>query len=243
MINGENDVLERTVEENARFVDAFYVLDGTSPHEESKATCLGHSKCAAYTRDCDLDGTYPTKPVDGYRQFIYEQAVADYGVDNWFLLLHGDEVWTEDPLSHIDGRHDGYIFRLPFYFPRAGETWDYEWHPLDQLQWYLGPGFPEFRMFKGSPDVRFDKSQHWNVTPQGLKSLGMMESPIKHYLYRSPAHQRARASQHERSGFDPDNYRHILERDEVYWSDEKISKVLNDPTGYYTYCRRDRVLA
>ncbi len=240
MINGENDILERTLEINGQYVDYFYVLDGTVPHDISESICRAHPKCAGYTRDQDIPGEYGWAPKDGWRQLLYEQAVAEHGFDNWFLLLHGDEVWTANPRNYTYSGADGFIFLLPFYFPREGEVWDYMWHPIDQLQWSLGPGFPEFRMFRGSPDVFFYKSQHFNVTPQGIKSIHRMPFPINHYLYRSPESQRARARQHVLSGFDPDNYKHITERDEVYWSDEKIGKVLADPAGYFTDLRRDR---
>ncbi len=239
MVNGENDVLEETLAANAELVDAFYVLDGTVPNTVSERICLAHPKCAGYTRDQDLPASYPRNPVDGYRQHLYEQAVADHGFDNWFLLLHGDEVWTQDPRDHLIDGADGYMFLLPFFFPRAGETWDYTWPALDQLQWSLGPGFPEFRMFRGGPGVRFDKSQHFNVTPAGLTSMGAMPFPINHYLYRSPMSQRARAAQHVANGFDPDNYRHITDGDHVYWTDAMIEQRLNDPTGYFTELRRE----
>ncbi len=77
-------------------------------------------------------------------------------------------------------------------------------------------------MFHGDPTVRFLESQHFNVTPTGLRSIGWCENPIRHYLYRSPEAQRARALQHLNSGFDPDNYRHILNGDAVYWTDAMI---------------------
>ncbi len=221
MISGEDDVLEQTLDANCEFVDWFYALDGTVPNKISRRICEAHPKCADYITDADLPRPrFPDRPVDGYRQALYELAVADHGFDNWFLLLHGDEVWTA--LPELDGEHDGFSFPLPFYFPRAGEQWDYTVAPLVQLHWHLGPGYPEFRMFHGAPEVRFLESQHFNVTPTGLQNIGWCEKPIRHYLYRSPEAQRQRALQHLNSGFDPDNYRHILNGDAVYWTDAMI---------------------
>lgn len=239
MINGENDILEDTLTRNGEFVDAFYVLDGTVPNTVSESICWRHPKCAGYTHDSQMDReAYGTKPRDGWRQHLYEQAVQDHGVDNWFLLLHGDEVWTDDPRNHLTPDVDGYMFLLPFFFPRAGELWDYSWPALEQLQWSLGPGYPEFRMFRGNTDVRFDKRQHSNVTPQGLLRMGAMPFPINHYLYRSPMSQRERAATHLETGFDPDNYRHILDGDHVYWTDAMIQKCLDEPSPYWTELRR-----
>lgn len=222
MVAGEDDVLERTLAANCEFVDVFYALDGTQPNDVSRRICERHPKCAGYSTDQDLPRPrFPDRPVDGYRQAIYEWAVDDHGFENWFLLLHGDEVWTG--LPDLDTVNDGWSFPLPFYFPREGEPWDYTVHPLDQLRWHLGPGYPEFRMFFGGPRVRWLESQHFNVTPTGLTSLGWCDKPICHYLYRSPAVQQQRALQHSQSGFDPENYRHILDG-ETYWTDEMIER-------------------
>ncbi len=233
-INAEDDILERTLEHNAQFVDAFYVLDGTAPTGVSETICLANPKCAGYTCDWDLPAEYGTQPRDGWRQHLYQQAITDHGFDNWFLLLHGDEVWTQDPREHV-GVASGYIYRLPFYFPRAGETWDYMWHPIDQLQWRLGPGWPEFRMFRGSPEVGYDPLQHFNVTPDGIRSFANVAAPILHYPYRSPHAQRGRAKQ----TWDPDNYRHVIEGDEVYWTDERINYCLARPEGHFRVCERE----
>ncbi len=218
MVSHENDVLERTLAANCEFVDCFYVLDGTVPHGESEAICKTNSKCAGYQRDQDLP--YDGHPRDGWRQALYEQAAAEHGRDNWFLLLHGDEVWTGLPgaaMAHCDG----FTFRLPFYFPREGEPWDYRVHPLDQLRWSLGPGSTELRMFRGGENVNFDPQQHFNVTPSGLQRMGACVSPIRHYLYRSPDCQQERLERHLVSGFDPDNYRHVA-TEGAYWSEDRI---------------------
>lgn len=224
MINGENDILERVLASHEQVADVFYVLDGTVPNDTSRALCERSPKCGGYITDAELPRPpYPDKPVCGYRQALYEMACADHGPDNWFLILHGDEVWTEHPGTIVNGA-DGYWFLLPFYFPRSGEDWDYDVHPLDQLRWNLRPGYPEFRMFKGGTHVRYSCTQSFNTRPAGITGDGHVAAPIKHYLYRSPDAQRARARQHQATGFDPDNYQHIIDHDAVYWTDEMIAR-------------------
>lgn len=223
MINGENDILERTLAANCEFVDCFYALDGTVPGGTSRAICRAHPKFRGYTHDRIMATRkgYGPIPRDGWRQFLYEQASAAYGRDNWFLLLHGDEVWTGLPDNMDD--HDGFMFSLPVYFPRAGEPWDNTVHPLDQLRWHLGPGYREFRMFKGGDHVNYEPQQHFNVTPAGIARIGGCDKPIRHYPYRAPKVQRERAARHEQTRFDPENYRHITDGDAVYWDDQQIS--------------------
>ena len=230
MINEENDILERALAHNAPLVDCFYVLDGISNHTRTW-TIIREYGCVGYYLDSNMPRPpYPRQPTDGYRQFLLEEAYEDWGHDNWFVLMHGDEVWTADPRSIVEGRdNDGWVFRLPFFVPLAEDGWDDTVHPLDQLHCSIGPGWPELRMFKGGPNVRYNPAQHFNVTPSGLGSIGYADAEILHYPYRSPAVQRARAAMHLKSGFDPDNYRHILDRDEVLWTPEMIAQRMRRP--------------
>lgn len=222
MIADEDDVLERTLNHNAKFVDKFYVLDGSVDQSRSALICCSHPKFGGYLSDDMLPKPpYPKKPVDGYRQALLDRAYDEHGYDHWFLLLHGDEMWTG--LPSMPG-YDGFIFPLPFYFPREGEPWDDERHPLDQLHWNLSPGWPEFRLFRGGSNVFFDPEQHFNVTPLGLSRITHCPLPIKHYPYRAPRVQRYRAERHRLTGFDPDNYEHIRGEKGVYWTDAMIER-------------------
>lgn len=216
MVCHEDDILPETLQRHTEFVDAFYVLDGTVPNRRSKKLCESFSECARYTRDRELTG-----PVrDGSRGLLYQQAVSDFGHDNWFCLLHADEVWTFYPwhLTREYPAADGFIFNLPCYFPREGEPYDTARPALEQLLWHLEPGWPEFRMFKGAPNVRYDPGQHFDVMPKGLTNVIRTDWAIRHYPYRSPESQMKRAV----NGFDPDNYKHVVEGN-VYWSDEMIA--------------------
>jgi len=227
MINHENDILADVLATHCEIVDAFYVLDGTVPNATSREICESFDKCAGYATDSELPRPpYPFGTTCGYRKFPHKMAVADHGPNNWFLELHGDEIWTFDP-RQVVAEHptaEGFVFPLPFYFPREGQDWDDERSPLDQLTWNLSPGWPEFRMFRGAPGVEFVESQHFNTRPTGISQVGWIDLPIKHYPYRSPKVQRERAAIHNRTGFDPDNYSHISNGDAVFWSDRRIAK-------------------
>lgn len=223
LVNGENDVLAATLKTHERILDVFYALDGTVPAHTSYAIIRGSEKCVAYFTDAELPRPpYTPDARDGYRQFLLEQAVADHGPENVFLLLHGDEIWQTHP-SRILEEHpdaDGFGFRLPCLIPRERDGWDDTAHPFDQLRWMLGPGWPEFRMFRGNPDVRFDPEQHFNVTPSGLRNTVMTGHTILHFPYRSPQSQAARAA----VTFDPDNY-----RETGLWDDDRIARARCHP--------------
>ena len=225
LVADENDILERVLDTHIEIVDCFYVLDGTIPNTKSRHLCRSLDQCAGYWTDDELPRPpYPDGTVCGYRGFIYDKAVEFYGHDHWFLELHGDEIWTVHPDQVIaeNPSADGFIFPLPFYFPRADEPWDDKVHPLDQLHWHMTPGWPEFRLFRGNPNVHFSPTQHFNTQPSGLTNVVQVTHPIRHYPYRSPKAQRQKAELHTKTGFDPANYTHIVERDEVFWTDAMI---------------------
>ena len=181
LVADENDILERVLAANLKFVDVFYVLDGTVPNRQSKRTCAHAAKCRGYWTDAELPRPpYPEGTVCGYRGFIYDKAVEDHGYDHWFVELHGDEIWTVHPNQVIEENPsaDGFIFPLPFYFPRADEPWDDKVHPLDQLHWHMTPGWPEFRLFRGNPNVHFSPTQHFNTQPSGLTNVVQVGHPL-----------------------------------------------------------------
>lgn len=225
MVAEENDILERVLATHETIADVLYILDGTTPNRKSKSILTNSPMLGGYWTDADLPRPpYPEGTTCGYRGFIYDQAVEEHGYDHWFLELHGDEVWTFHPAEVIDeyAHADGFIFRLPFYFPR--EKWKPNVHPLDQLHWHYRPGWPEFRMFKGGPDVRFDPNQHFNTQPSGLNNIVWDHTHrINHYPYRSPKQQKLRADHHAIHGLDPANYAHAAAGD-FYWTDEMVEQ-------------------
>ena len=223
MVNEENDILQRTLAHNAEFVDCFYALDGTIPEWTSRDIVAGHEKCARYWHENDLPEWIEPDVCDGTRGWLHDNAVSDHGPDNWFLLLHGDELWTQDPREitrRINRQRVAVVYNLPFFIPRDGEPWDYDTHPIDQLHWQLGPGWPEVRMFRGAPGVRYRPDQHFNVTPDGIELMWYADAPILHYPYRSPEQQAKRAQ----VTFDPDNYKRV-----GYWTDDMIREQMSRP--------------
>jgi len=232
LVNEEDDILAETLPHHEQIVDVFYALDGTADNTYSRATLEASAKCGGYSRDADLPRPpYPDRACCGYRKWIHEQAVADHGPDNWFVLLHADEVWTTTPQAVAEQHpHAGAVcFRLPFYVPYAGEPWDDTKTAVEQLRWRLGPGWPEWRMFRGSEGVEYRPDQYMNTLPSFYRGWGVKtDCEIRHYPYRSPASQTVRAA----TTFDPDNYAHVLEG-AVYWTDDMIAAYQAKPDGHF----------
>lgn len=225
LIRDENDILADILDLNSQWVDCFYALDGSEDWQTARGICTASGKCAGYWRD--IECPYPAPPVDGWRQFLYARATEDHGFDHWFLLLHGDELWINDPADAVvrvpDA--DGFEFRLPFAIPR---TWDYGRAAFDQLREFVFPGWPEFRLFLGSPGVYYHPEQHFNTRPQGLHEIVRMDDmPILHFPYRSPESQRLRRS--GASEWSPENYAGA-----DTWDDERISELFRS-SDHYSY--------
>lgn len=231
MVADENDILERTLEHNSQWFDAFYVLDGSTDTAESERVCRANPKCWGYRQDKDLPRPpYTERTLCGYRKFIHDMAVIDHGFGHWFMVLHADELWTQDPRDITrNTSFDGFVYRLPFFFPRDGEGWEYDIHPIDQLHWNLGPGWPEFRLFRGGPTVAYRPQQEFSACPTGIRKVAVADATISHYPYRSPEVQRSRAALHEVTQFDPDNYQHIVKEDRVFWTDDMIVAHMRKP--------------
>jgi hypothetical protein len=213
LINQEDDILDWALQHHAKMCDWIYVLDGTEPNTTSHALCQRYG-VAGYLTDAEVGGP----KVCGMRQHIHQMAVNAHGPDNWFLILHADERWPFDPrdvpVAYPD--YDGFGFRLPFYVPR--DPWD-DSRGVDQLHWRFEPGWPEFRMFHGSPNVAYDRMQYMNTQPSGLQHVAWLPWQIEHYPYRSRASQQARAA----ASFDPANYAHVSARDAVVWDDDMVA--------------------
>lgn len=169
----EDDILAETTAANSRWCDEIYVAD-------------------------------PEARTDGdARSPILEQAYADHGHDHWFLLAHADEVWVTDPRDSIAANPDadGITIRLRLAF--NDNPWDYEVSVLAQCRRYLVPGWPEFRLFRGGPEVHYASGQHFNVVPSGIsRRAADPAAVVNHYPFRSPESQLRRAG----DSWDPENY-------------------------------------
>lgn len=229
LVNQEDDILAEILERHEQIIDCFYALDGTPDNAYSRDVLSSSEKCAGYLTDDEIGGPI----VCGIRQVLHDLAVEEHGPDHCFLILHGDEIWQATP-EEIIADHpgaDGFVLRLPFYVPR--DEWDYNLTPFEQLVWSFRPGWPEFRMFLGGEGVRYDRGQYMNTQPGGLCSVVWTNHTIKHYPYRSPESQRARAT----AGLDPDNYRHAA-AGRFYWTDEMVAAAI---CNHHTHITRVEV--
>lgn len=220
MIRDEEDVLAETLRNHVRFCDAIFVLDG-SEGAAQRATERIVSSCPAvreYWRDGDLGLPLPLR--DGARQFLLERARDRFGRGNWYAILHGDELWGDDPRPYVSAMPadcDAMAVRLYHFFPHPSQraTWNYGTDDAsavaieDLAVWYMLPPIGEHRVFWDAGHADFDAARHSCTVPQGLRPW-QSECVVKQYNYRSPARAVTRARQRARDAWQRNHYQHLL---------------------------------
>ena len=200
IIRNENDILSEVLNEHLKYCDHIFILDGTDENPElSKSICTGCKNTTYYT-DNDLPSNYPRPIRDGCRQFLLDKIRNKFGFNNWIAILHGDELFVDDPRAIIK-KYDRYFEALTLdtllYFIHK-EQLPFKLDPSrsfqEQIYWYVGPGWPEARLFKNKKNSNYkDISQLGKVIPEGLNINYKTTFKIKHYTFRNPEQQSNRA--------------------------------------------------
>jgi glycosyltransferase involved in cell wall biosynthesis len=96
LTRNEEDVIAEVMDANQKYFDKILVLDGSS---DRTAEIVRSYDCVKYfLKDTEMLDKLPNhKFEDGARQFLLEKAQAMFPVEGWFTLLHGDEIWHDDP--------------------------------------------------------------------------------------------------------------------------------------------------
>ena len=216
LIKDEQDILKETLQNHIRFCHKIFVLDGTvGPGQiESQRICQSFAQVLEYHRDQDT-GIFPVR--DGVRQYLLERARRQLGIGRWYAVLHGDEIWGEDPRSLCLQGHDGLAVRLYHFFPHSSQqhTWDLEAPAEDRCRWYMRPGIPESRLFFDN-GRNFEVNRHSVTVPAGLK-VRQTELVVKSYNYRSPLQAHARAVARKDHRWQTNHYAHLLQGPQLFF--------------------------
>ena len=96
LTRNEEDVIAEVMDVNKRYFDRILVLDGSDDRTEE---IVRSYDCVKYfLKDSEIIDKLPNRKFeDGARQFLLEKAQEMFPVEGWFTLLHGDEIWHDDP--------------------------------------------------------------------------------------------------------------------------------------------------
>lgn len=217
----EEDVIEEVMEVNRKYFDVILVLDGSSDRTEE---IIRSYDCVKYfLKDNEIIDKLPNRKFeDGARQFLLEKAQEMYPIEGWFTLLHGDEIWHDDPNwvaeeAEKAGAEKVNWYVMNFFLHTSDKGRDLEAikSVQERVLWYC-PGFLEIRQFKNKPGIYYNLSQRNRVLPHGIGWRIYKYFPIyKHYPYRSVSQMLKKKQQNIRSGFSV-SYERITDYDSCF---------------------------
>jgi len=203
----EEDVIQEVMEVNKKYFDKILVLDGSSDGTEE---IIRSYDCVRYfLKDRDIIDKLPNRRFnDGARQFLLEKAQEMYPVEGWFTLLHGDEIFHDDPnrvAAEAEKARAERVNWYAMYFFLHSSDKGRDLEAIRSVQqrvlWYC-PGYLEIRQFRNKPGIYYELGQRHNVVPRGVGHSIYKHFPVyKHYLYRSVFQIMKKREQNVRSGF------------------------------------------
>jgi hypothetical protein len=207
LTHNEEDVIEEVMEVNKKYFDTILVLDGSDDKTEQ---IVRSYDCVKYfLKDKEILDKLPQhKFEDGARQFLLEKAQALYPVEGWFTLLHGDEIWHDDPgwvaqeaEKARAEKVNWYVMNFFLHSSDIGRELEAIKSVQQRVLWYC-PGYLEIRSFRNKAGIRYDLSQRHNVLPHGIGWQIYKHFPIyKHYPYRSVSQMMKKKEQNLATGF------------------------------------------
>jgi hypothetical protein len=216
----EEDVIAEVMDSHAKYFDKVLVLDGSSDRTEE---IVRSYNCVKYfLKDREIIDKLPKRKFeDGARQFLLEKAQAMFPVEGWFTLLHGDEIWHDDPnwvAAEAEKAHaqkvNWYVMNFFLHTSDKGRDLEAIKSVQDRVLWYC-PGYLEIRSFKNKKGLYYDLGQRNEVLPHGIGWQIYKHFPIyKHYPFRSVAQIMKKKKINQTTGFtgtydkfaDPNSY-------------------------------------
>jgi hypothetical protein len=158
MTCNEEDCIEEVMREHAKYFDAILVLDGSTDRTEEIIRSFPQVKY--FLKDKDILDKLPNRKFeDGARQFLLEKAQEMYGYEGWFTLLHGDEIFHDNPIemaerAEKEGAEKINWYAMNFFLHTSDREKDLEAikSVQERVTWYC-PGFLEIRSFREIPPL------------------------------------------------------------------------------------------
>jgi hypothetical protein len=142
----------------------------------------------------ERDFTIEHKTDHGLRRVVHREIVRRFGVDNWVMCCHADEFCYHDPRkTALKAAQEGYdsvgwfnVHFLPHpddltrwkelqLLPASERFPHYHWgHCGSDLPWI------EFRLYRNSTQIAWDRSTHGSTTPHGLERPAPFHPILRH---------------------------------------------------------------
>src|SRR3989339_325747 len=217
--NNEDDVIEEVMEANKKYFDKILVLDGSSDRTEE---IIRSYDCVKYfLKDREIIDQLPGKKFnDGARQFLLAKAQEMFPVEGWFTLLHGDEIWHDDPnwvAEEADKARaekvNWYVMNFFLHTSDRGRDLPAVKSVQERLRWYC-PGYLEIRSFRNKRGIHYELGQRNLTIPKGIGWQIYKYFPIyKHYPFRSVEQIMKKKLAHRQTDFNYTYERYATEAD------------------------------
>ncbi|MFH1386212.1 MAG: glycosyltransferase [bacterium] len=203
----EEDCIAEVMNEHIKYFDKILVLDGSTDGTEE--IVRSYPQVKYFLKDKEILDKLPNRKFDdGARQFLLAKAQEMFPVEGWFTLLHGDEIFHDDPNWVANEAEKARAEKVNWY------TMNFFLHPADKLRnlesirsvqervlWYC-PGYIEIRSFRNKPGIYYELGQRHDVLPKGIGWQIYKYFPnYKHYSLRSVSQMRKKKAQHIITGF------------------------------------------
>lgn len=225
MTYNEEDIIEDVMESHKQYFDKILVLDGST--DKTPEILQSYDNVVYYLRDEQI---FPKRKVtDGVRQFLLEEAQKRYGYEGWFSLLHGDEIFVDNPNDIVIKAEkqgaDIVNWHMLNFFLHTSQKENYDdYAPLNERLTHFNPGGLEIRQFKNQKGIYFKLDQMGRVLPYGLKNKPLWDYPIiKHYPERSIRQKLNRPT----NGFQSQNPNQFVKKDIEQIKNQLFKDTLN----------------
>ncbi|MBI5400094.1 hypothetical protein HZB07_05760 [Candidatus Saganbacteria bacterium] len=207
MTCNEEDCIEEVMNEHVKYFDKILVLDGSNDRTEE--IIRRYPQVKYFFKDSEIIDKLPNQKFeDGARQFLLSKAQEMYGYDGWFTLLHGDEIFHDNPVEmaeRAEKEHAEKInwYAMNFFLHTSDQGKDLESIKSVQqrITWYC-LGFLEIRSFKNKKGIYYNLGDRHKTLPYGIGWHMFSKYPIyKHYPYRSVRQMLKKKIQHAQTGF------------------------------------------
>lgn len=205
MTRNEADVIDEVMTELKKYFTQILVLDGSS--DGTDEIIRSYDNVKYFIKDSELP--YEGRVKDGARQFLLSKAQEMFGYDGWFTILHGDEIFYDNPNKIIELAESQKAERvnwqpMNFYLHESDKHRDLLSikSVQERVLWYSPAQFLEIRQFKNKKGIFYNKNRHSVVVPDGVGVLPLLYFPIyKHYPCRSPLQMIEKNKEGKKIGF------------------------------------------
>lgn len=207
MTYNEADCIEEVMNEHTKYFDKILVLDGSNDGTEE--ILRRYPQVKYLIKDKDIIDKLPNHKIeDGARQFLLEKAQERYGYDGWITLLHGDEIFYDNPVQVAEAAErekadkvNWYVMNFFLHTSDRGKNLEVIKSVQERVTWYC-PGFLEIRQYRNKKGIYYNPVRGGKTLAEGVGLRIYSKFPVyKHYPFRSVSQMLRKKKQHDETGF------------------------------------------